>query len=100
MRLLPLCLLLALATAAGAQPFETGVNQAWLGNAYGHDLTGSFDRDGWARDCRRGRTCFNLPLHRVSSPASPLSVSASALLRILFAARNGLHVCDVWRRHC
>ena len=49
MRLLPLCLLLALATAAGAQPFETGVNQAWLGNAYGHDLTGSFDRDGWAR---------------------------------------------------
>ncbi|HVY61914.1 MAG TPA: hypothetical protein VHF22_09690 [Planctomycetota bacterium] len=45
--------LVALAFALGAaraQAFETGFNQAWIGEAYGHDFTTSFDPAAIDRD--------------------------------------------------
>jgi hypothetical protein len=44
-----LVLITWLPAIAAAQTLQTGVNQAWLGDAYGHDLTDAFDASGWER---------------------------------------------------
>src|SRR5947209_3132472 len=47
---------LAFAVLGGrAQAFETGFNQAWIGEAYGHDFTTSWDPAAVDRDFTRAR---------------------------------------------